>query len=396
VAVLGTLTIFLLWKISREFFSRGAGIFAAFLYTTSFAVILHSRWSWNLNPLPFFVLLYIYSFWKMINLKDNEGGWFYLWIFSISIMIQLHASALLFVPVSLILFLIFQPKNLSWKSFLIGGSIFLILNLPLIIYELGHNLENCHKIYNMLHDRISTQSVFETVWHNAANFGNLTNALISANFSGLDLNLLFKNFKSTNASALNVLPGFLLIITLLVFSIHYAIKNKKKRGFKITLLVALLLLPGFLIFQQASYLHYYIIYFPLIFFFMGCLNSFIYNKNIFGKILIAGLTFIIFLLNISYLGNYWASLAQEKRQKSYSLPLYQMKNIVNYIAAEAKNDKIKIKCEIQGYCPAFEYLFALKNIKVEEDSTLFRIYKSSSPNSRFGTLEVEKLTSLSN
>jgi 4-amino-4-deoxy-L-arabinose transferase-like glycosyltransferase len=387
VALLGIVSIYFLWKLAKISFSKEAGFFAAYLYTTSFVVILHSRWSWNLNLIPFFVLVYLYSFWKVITSKE-KNLWFYLWIFALGVMLQLHASAFLFLPISLVLLLVHRPK-LTGRNFLVGFLILLILFLPFFIYEFAHEFENYYKMTKMLSEQVGTQSIVDTAWNNVANFGKFTNAIIFVNFSGLNVNLLFKNI---DTSYLSVLLGFLLLFTLLIFSISLAFKNKEQKGFRLIILVTFLLSGGFLIFEKGLYLHYFIIYFPLIFLFLGFLLSFFYQKIFLGKILALGFTFIISLFNIYYLANFWASLSFEKWHGSYNFSLSHMEKAVNWVAGGIKNNKINFKCEVKGYCRAFQYLFELRNIRLDQNaSDSFRIYKSSGTTSRFGPIAVEKL-----
>ena len=388
-ALFGIASVYLLWRLTKKFLSKEAGLFAAFLYTTSFVVILHSRWSWNLNLLPFFLLVYLYSFWKIIILKKEKKKWFYLWILSLGIILQLHASAFLFLPITLILLLVYRPKNLSWKNYMVGGFILLILFAPFLIYELIYDFENYHKMTKMLSEEVSTQAISKTILGNVINFVEFANAIVFVNFSGLDLNLLFKNLDVARFSAL---PGVLLILSLFLFTICYAFKNEKNQGFQFMALVTLLLLIGFLIFRKILYLHYYIIYFPLIFFFLSGVLAFMYQRIFWGKILALGFIFIISLFNIFYLVNYWSSLSSGSWQKSNDLPFFQMEKAINWIAYQTKNNEINLKCQIKGYCRAFQYLLELKNIKIDSNaSDSFRIYKISNLNSRFGPIEVEKI-----
>src|SRR3989344_2040617 len=61
VAVLGILTVWLVYFVGKQFFKTNVGLIAASLYAVSPVNIFYSRSSWNPNPMPFFALLTFYS-----------------------------------------------------------------------------------------------------------------------------------------------------------------------------------------------------------------------------------------------------------------------------------------------------------------------------------------------
>src|SRR5436190_14938952 len=69
VAILGVLTVFLIWFIARQWFGKVPALISSFLYAISTTAIFFSRSSWNPNIMPFFALLCIYSIWKIYNEK---------------------------------------------------------------------------------------------------------------------------------------------------------------------------------------------------------------------------------------------------------------------------------------------------------------------------------------
>ena len=69
VALFGIATVFLVFKVGKEFVSPWVGLIAASLYAVSPLVISYSRSSWNPNLVPFFSLLLLYYLWKVIDTK---------------------------------------------------------------------------------------------------------------------------------------------------------------------------------------------------------------------------------------------------------------------------------------------------------------------------------------
>src|SRR5258708_578622 len=67
VALLGIATVFLVYKVGKEFFGTYAAVVAASLYAVAPLIIGYSRSSWNPNPLPFVSLLSLYLVHKAIK-----------------------------------------------------------------------------------------------------------------------------------------------------------------------------------------------------------------------------------------------------------------------------------------------------------------------------------------
>ena len=66
VALFGIATIYLVFRVGKDFFGDLAGLIAASLYAVSPVVIAYSRASWNPNLVPFFSTLLIYLLWRIV------------------------------------------------------------------------------------------------------------------------------------------------------------------------------------------------------------------------------------------------------------------------------------------------------------------------------------------
>jgi 4-amino-4-deoxy-L-arabinose transferase-like glycosyltransferase len=387
-AILGVLSVLLLWKITRNIFSKEAALIASFLYSISFIVVLHSRWSWNPNIVPFFFLLYIYSFYKFTNSRNNFGKYLYLWIISLTILIQLHASTFILIPVSIILFLLYRPKNLKWQNYLVSLAIIIILFAPFLIYEIINNFENFYKIISVIFDSSDSTSFLYKIKFNILGFIGFLNALIFANFSGLNNNFSF--IENINIYSLSFIPGLITFLGILIIAIFHIYKYKKKSKFIFTLFLFLLIF--FIFSKKILFVHYYILFFPLIFILLGFLLSMFYRYNIFSKSLVFLIIIFISFSNFLYTFDFFSGLKQNTWQKHHTIPFYQTDKAVNFIVKKAKNDKIYLNCEIKDYCKSFEYLLELKGVKIDNNSNeIFRIYYSFDNDSDFKPIQIEKI-----
>lgn len=109
------LAIPLFYFLIRKYFRENLSLALTGLYTISFYTIEYSRFAWNPNPIPFFVMLYLYS---VLEFLENREKTKFLWILllgaSLGVGIQLHTLLLLLLPVlSLLVFLFLLQKN--WK-----------------------------------------------------------------------------------------------------------------------------------------------------------------------------------------------------------------------------------------------------------------------------------------
>ncbi len=65
VAVLGIITVYLIYLFGKEWVGEKGAMIAAFLYAISPVVIIYSRSSWNPNVMPFFALITLFGIWRV-------------------------------------------------------------------------------------------------------------------------------------------------------------------------------------------------------------------------------------------------------------------------------------------------------------------------------------------
>lgn len=144
VAIIGVLTVFLLYKFLKEAVGYWPAMLASLLYATAPLVVRYSRSSWNPNPLPFFALLMMYLIYLAITKKKplfflGAGACF-------GIAVQLHylASILVFVA-GLIILINTNYKN--WTKVTFFSTVgFLITFSPFLAFEIRHNFPNFRTI----------------------------------------------------------------------------------------------------------------------------------------------------------------------------------------------------------------------------------------------------------
>lgn len=155
-ALIGVLTVALIYILGKLWFGRLSGLIGAFLYAVSPVTIAYSNFSWNPNPTPFFALLAIFSLYKLKKLGN------FLWLIVTGVMIgaavQMHYLALILIPVAVILWIHEIWYRISKKQKiknLISGTIlgtfaFLLVMSPLFWFDLRHNFLNYRAVVELL------------------------------------------------------------------------------------------------------------------------------------------------------------------------------------------------------------------------------------------------------
>lgn len=261
VALFGIATVFLLFKVGKEFVSPWVGLIAASLYTLSPLVIAYSRSSWNPNLVPFFSLLLIYLLYKR---KYLFAG------IALGIGLQLHYLFLFMFVVTGVLVLIerkFKEILYVLLGFLIGYS-------PFLAFEVRHGFPNTQTVIRFVlagQDTGVSSGFFRTVDDVLfRSFGRLLYRLPDgAMWPKLPAWQLYSWFIGTR------LTVFLSIVLLL--------SKRASRAAKLLLLwlVTVVILFGF--YRKGIYDYYFGIMFPLPFLLFAYLLFSVWKTKI-GKI----------------------------------------------------------------------------------------------------------------
>lgn len=154
VALFGIATVYVVYRIGRDFFNQWVGLSAAALYALSPVVIAFSRSSWNPNVVQFFSSLLVYFLWlisKKTNIKYLIGTGIIL-----GIGLQLHyLFSFLGVVTFLWLFIIRKQNVLGYVvvGFLIGYA-------PFLLFELRHGFPNTITLFRFLAEGKETGFTF--------------------------------------------------------------------------------------------------------------------------------------------------------------------------------------------------------------------------------------------
>ncbi len=123
VALIGVLTVGLIFYLTKQWVSQTAATIAALLYTLSPVSINYSRFSWNPNPVPFFTLLAFLGIYKAH--RSGDFRWLILSGVGVGAAIQMHYLTLILLPIFGLLWLyelsLLLRKKMTRKHFTLGS-----------------------------------------------------------------------------------------------------------------------------------------------------------------------------------------------------------------------------------------------------------------------------------
>src|SRR3989344_2372249 len=148
VALFGIATVYLLYRVGTEWYSKEIGFIAAAFYSLSPLVIAHSRSSWNPNIVPFFSLLYSYSLYKAVGTQAKR--WYFLIGVCIGVGLQLHYLFTFLLPVGAVYILLYDRSFARWRNYGFGVLGFLGTFGPFLAFEIKNGFPNFTTIFRYI------------------------------------------------------------------------------------------------------------------------------------------------------------------------------------------------------------------------------------------------------
>lgn len=163
VALFGVATVYLIYRVSQEFFGPPVGgLMAASLYALSPLAIVYSRSSWNPNLVPFFSLFYIWSLYQIV--KTNRWQWWFSAGVSLGIGLQLHYLFSFLIFMGVVFLLVYKRKKEDvkrWGLKFLGG----VLGFsPFLLFEIRHGFPNMRTIFDFIFHGQETGLAAEKLW----------------------------------------------------------------------------------------------------------------------------------------------------------------------------------------------------------------------------------------
>ncbi len=239
VALLAVATIYLIYKLGKDFFHEQVGLVASLLYAVAPLAIFSGRSSWNPNVVPFFSVLLIYSLLQIIVAK--KYNWFVMLGLSMGFLIQLHYVTLLFFPVILVCFYLKRFK-FPLKNYLLGLMAFIISYSPFLLFELRHQFVNFQAVIRFVFQQSSSAAspfIFQ--------FWNVLSDVFIR---------LFWRMLIVSSAELTKLFIIILILTLIIYFRNFLKRKEEKLAFKIIIIWLVMGVISFGLYHGVIYDYY--------------------------------------------------------------------------------------------------------------------------------------------
>ena len=399
VALLGVISVFLVYLVGKIFFSSAVGIFASTLYAISPAIIIESRSSWNPSPMPFFALLLILSLYKLV--KTKKPVWLLLTGGALAFALQMHYLGILLTPVIIIFWFWYlviirhtpsATRNLFRWS-LVSAFLFFVLMSPLLIFDLNpaHHFLNFAAFKKFFLESAATEKRLAMVNLNPINAFPRVIPLYTSFFERFITakNALFGNVATILATLGLFIAGFL----------NY--KNRLSNSSLFILAIWVLIgILGLSLYQLAVFNHYFGFVNPAAFLMVGIFLWLLWQRSIFFKIF--SVVIFIFLIFLNLQNS--PIRAEPNRQ------LQRTQKLARFVISESEGKPFNFSLIAKNnYDSAYQYYLDLlgakpKDVSLEKTDQLFVVCEDPVCNpighpkteiARFGWAKIDKIWNVS-
>lgn len=140
-ALCNTLAVGLCYFFVRRYYGRLAATIAALFFATATLAVYYSRFIWQQNLLPLFVMLYIFCL--FLGVVERRKGWLFPALVLLGLLVQLHASTVL-LGATFLVALVFSPGTLRWRDLVLGLLGLLVIYAPYLLWEASSNFQDIH------------------------------------------------------------------------------------------------------------------------------------------------------------------------------------------------------------------------------------------------------------
>lgn len=340
-ALIGTLTIFLIWFVGRSWFDKITGLAAAILFTLSPVAIIYSRSSWNPNPMPLFALICLYSTYQVWQKQKYH----FLPIIGLSFafVLQMHYLGLLIIPTLMFFWFISlkqtnkKQKHIFLKNTLLSLAIFFLLMSPLLLFDLKHEGMNFQAFKTFFTNRQTTVNI------NPAN---------SDRFLPVIYQIVEDLVLSRQKFYLPFISGSLIVASIFI----WWKRSKNNPATKLLFVWLIFAILGLGVYKQHVYAHYFGFIYPAIYLLLGLIISSLINlKKLYFKIFaVLIFTFLIFF-----------SIKHSPLKETPNRQLQRTEEIINLIIKQSQDQPFNFGLIAkQNYDESYRYFLENKEAKL--------------------------------
>jgi hypothetical protein len=354
------LSIPLMYFFLKRYFTENISLAITGIYSISFFSIQYSRFAWNPNSIPFFVLLFLLSLNKFLIHKEKVY-WFWAVMLGIAlgIGIQLHGLVLFIFPAITFFVFVFSMKEnwKVWKKWAVVFAIFVALNSGQLISEMRTGFANSKILINYVTNKpakINQKSSFLLTLEKGIDCQIEFNSYLMVPFGQDSCSLNFvqlitkdksdsfvKNLKNP-IFEIGVITSFIFSLFGYLFLFHRCWKEEENKIKYFSRLLALYLGVSFIILLAGGSfnLRYFNVVFFVPFMFLGFFIDYLHkNWNRFNKTIIIIVFLSIAVINIRSIALSAKELSEKEKTGYNSSFLVQIEPIARYLVANSNGQK---------------------------------------------------------
>lgn len=374
----------------RRYFTKNISLAVGAIFATSLFLITYSRFAWNPNLLPFFIIFFFLAILKATDIENEkkQGRWLLISAFIFGILSQLHFLAMIVVFIATVIFLIFKRPKIKMLFWIGSVAIVLFLNLPLIINDIKSGGDNIKQLTGTVEEKSESKASYDLVEKVIKNYSesSLSYWTIISGSQSAELPRIATELKARkleieckedcrNNLSLGIVGAIFFALGIIILIIESIIeKEPQKKDFLVLNLI--LFLVSFGIFTLLAYdlsPRFFLIIIPLPFVFWGLiiyeLSRLIRVNNLVWAVAIIFVAFnlyftIQFFNQLASAKNEMIDVGKDKilRQKT-RVTLEQQELIVDYIEGVYKKNNYAVFYHGQSeFHRAFAYLLDKRNI----------------------------------
>lgn len=141
----GMAAIPVFYLFSRRYFDEKISLGLMAVFSVSLFLVMYSRFSWNPNALPLFIIGTFYCFLRAVDREEKRNGlWLMAGSFLLAIATQLHFVAFVVVPAITFIFLVIKRPKIKLKFWIFSFLLIVFVYIPPIINDVmtgGDNIK---------------------------------------------------------------------------------------------------------------------------------------------------------------------------------------------------------------------------------------------------------------
>lgn len=354
VPLLSIASIGLLFVFLRNYFSANVSLLLTFLYSTSFYAVRYTRFAWNPNAIPFFLIAF---FLVLLKIMDGDEMRKYRWHITLGIIMgiamQLHTTLLILMPLIFLLvhgYIFRKNKKFPIRHFSCSILIILLLHTPFFIHDINNGGKNIKSFFQGAQTKTTKNaSVLKNIILDAQFFVQGNTYAISGKEPQKNWSRTVKLIESKNWQEISLfIFGTIVFLSGIFLLLRNIIKERdiqKKQFLGLTLLSIILTFLLLLPIANELNLRFFITIIFIPFVLLGLIMDWLLKKTSNNRLTWVALLSIAIALSIMNLLSYKETYDlnnYSSRESAYGgISLGEAKQISNFMSEMAKENAEK-------------------------------------------------------